>query len=122
MCNKVFSGLVEKSKTTMGWFFGFKVQLIANDRGGLISVRLTKDIDDRQPVPKMIRDIFGNLFGDSAFMSFPSKLFLANSSHIPRLCKISTDGTRELSKCWYQLFMGVLTSDNAITRSFHVYP
>jgi hypothetical protein len=29
--NKVFSGLAERGKTTMGWFFGFKVHVITND-------------------------------------------------------------------------------------------
>jgi hypothetical protein len=70
MRNKVFSSLAERGKTTMGWFFGFKVHLITNDRGELLSVRLTKgNVDDRQPVPKMIKDIFGNLFGDKGYLS-----------------------------------------------------
>jgi hypothetical protein len=54
----------------MGWFFGFKVHLITNDRGELLSIRLTKgNVDDRQPVPKMIKNIFGNLFGDKGYLS-----------------------------------------------------
>jgi len=68
--NKVFSGLAERGKTTMGWFFGFKVHLITNDRGEILSVRLTKgNVDDRQPVPKMIKNIFGKLFGDKGYLS-----------------------------------------------------
>ena len=70
MRNKVFSGLAERGKTTMGWFFGFKVHLITNDRGELLSVTLTKgNVDDRQPVPKMVKNIFGNLFGDKGYLS-----------------------------------------------------
>ena len=54
----------------MGWFFGFKVHLITNDRGEILSVRLTKgNVDDRQPVPKMIKNIFGKLFGDKGYLS-----------------------------------------------------
>lgn len=68
--NKVFSGLAERGKTTMGWFFGFKVHLITNDRGEILSIRLTKgNVDDRQPVPKMIKNIFGKLFGDKGYLS-----------------------------------------------------
>ena len=68
--NKVFSGLAERGKTTMGWFFGLKVHLIANDRGELLSVRLTEgNVDDRQPVPKMVENIFGKLFGDKGYLS-----------------------------------------------------
>jgi hypothetical protein len=68
--NKVFSGLAERGKTTMSWFFGFKVHLITNDKGELLSVRLTKgNVDDRQPVPEMIKNIFGKLFGDKGYLS-----------------------------------------------------
>jgi hypothetical protein len=68
--NKVFSGLAERGKTTMGWFFGFKVHLITNDQGELLSVTLTKgNVDDRKPVPMMIKNIFGHLFGDKGYLS-----------------------------------------------------
>lgn len=70
MRNKVFSGLAQRGKSTMGWFFGFKVHLITNDRGELLSVTLTKgNIDDRKPVPRMVKNIFGNLFGDKGYLS-----------------------------------------------------
>jgi hypothetical protein len=36
MRNRVFGGLAERGKTTMGWFFGFKLHLITNDRGELL--------------------------------------------------------------------------------------
>jgi hypothetical protein len=68
--NKVFSGLAERGKTTMGWFFGFKVHVVINDRGELLSVALTKgNVDDRKPVPKMVKNIFGKLFGDKGYLS-----------------------------------------------------
>ena len=68
--NKVFSGLAERGKSTMGWFFGFKVHLITNDRGELLSVKVTKgNVDDRQAVPKMVKNIFGKLFGDKGYLS-----------------------------------------------------
>ena len=68
--NKVFSGVAERSKTTMGWFFGFKVHIIVNDQGELLSVTLTKgNVDDRKPVPNMVKNIFGKLFGDKGYLS-----------------------------------------------------
>lgn len=68
--NKVFSGVAERSKTTMGWFFGFKVHIIVNDRGELLSVTLTKgNVDDRKPVPRKVKNIFGKLFGDKGYLS-----------------------------------------------------
>ena len=32
--NKVFGKITEKGKTSMGWFFGFKLHMIINDIGG----------------------------------------------------------------------------------------
>ena len=35
--HKVFAGLAARGKTSMGWFYGFKLHLIVNDQGELIS-------------------------------------------------------------------------------------
>ncbi len=44
----------------MGWFFGFKLHLIINDRGELLAAKLTPgNIDDRRPVPDMCRHLEG---------------------------------------------------------------
>lgn len=68
--NRVFTGVAERSKTTMGWCFGFKVHIIVNDQGELISVTLTKgNVDDRKPVSNMVKNIFGKLFGDKGYLS-----------------------------------------------------
>jgi len=40
-----------------GWFFGFKLHLIFNDRGELLNVVLTPGtVDDRKPVTKAAGD------------------------------------------------------------------
>jgi hypothetical protein len=35
--NKVFKGIAKVGKSTMGWFFGFKLHLIINDKGEILS-------------------------------------------------------------------------------------
>jgi hypothetical protein len=68
--HKVFSGLAERGKTSTGWFFGFKLHLIFNDRGELLNLMLTPgNVDDRKPVPRMVRKLFGKLFGDKGYLS-----------------------------------------------------
>lgn len=68
--HKVFSGLAERGKTSTGWFFGFKLHLIFNDRGELLNLMLTPgNVDDRKPVPRMVRQLFGKLFGDKGYLS-----------------------------------------------------
>ena len=48
--NKVFKDLAKRGKSTLGWFYGFKLHLVCNDKGELLSFCLTPgNIDDRDP-------------------------------------------------------------------------
>jgi hypothetical protein len=70
--NKVFKGMAEVGKSTMGWFFGFKLHLIINDKGEILSFYLSKgNVDDRnaKAITAMTKDIFGKLFGDKGYIS-----------------------------------------------------
>jgi hypothetical protein len=68
--HRVFDGLAAIGKTTMGWFYGFKLHLIVNDRGDLLAFCLTPgNVDDRQPVESMTADLWGRLFGDKGYIS-----------------------------------------------------
>jgi hypothetical protein len=68
--HKVFSGCARRGKTSVDWFYGFKLHLVINDRGELLSLRLTPgNTDDRQPVPELVKGLFGKLFGDKGYIS-----------------------------------------------------
>jgi len=70
--NKVFKGLAEVGKSTMGWFFGFKLHLIINDKGEIQSFYLSKgNVDDRNAkiITAMTEKLFGKLFGDKGYIS-----------------------------------------------------
>lgn len=70
--NKVFKGVAEVGKSTMGWFFGFKLHLIINDKGEILNFYLTKgNVDDRdaKTITNMTKEIFGKLFGDKGYIS-----------------------------------------------------
>lgn len=72
--NKVFKGVAKIGRTTMGWFYGFKLNLIINEKGGLLAVKLTGgNVDDRNYVSEMSHEIFGKIFGDKGYLS--KKLF-----------------------------------------------
>jgi hypothetical protein len=72
--HKVFAGLAQRGKTSTGWFFGFKLHLIINDRGELLNLMLTPgNVDDRKPVPRLVDKLFGKLFADKGYIS--RKLF-----------------------------------------------
>ena len=72
--NRVFKGLAARGKTTMGWFYGFKLHLVINEQGELLACQLTTgNVNDRQPVPKLAQKLTGKLFGDKGYIS--AKLF-----------------------------------------------
>jgi len=68
--NKVFQGIAKKGKSTIGWFFGFKLHLIINDIGEVLAFTITPgNIDDRKPVPHLAKELWGKLFGDKGYIS-----------------------------------------------------
>jgi hypothetical protein len=68
--HKVFRDSAERGKTSLGWFFGFKLHLVISDSGELLNMTLTKgNTDDRKPVPDLLRSIFGKVFGDKGYIS-----------------------------------------------------
>ncbi len=67
--NKVFDGLAEISKSTYGWFFGFKLHLVINEIGEIQALTLTKgNVDDRKPLPILTKRLTGLLFGDKGYI------------------------------------------------------
>jgi hypothetical protein len=68
--HKVFQGTAKKSKSTMGWFYGFKLHIIVNSRGEIMNLRLTDaTTDDRNPVLDLTDQLFGKLVGDKGYLS-----------------------------------------------------
>ncbi len=68
--HRVFAGLAERGKNSVGWFYGFKLHLIVNDQGELLAYTLTPgNVDDRRPVPQMAQGLFGTLLGDKGYLS-----------------------------------------------------
>ena len=72
--HKVFAHAAVRGKTSTGWFFGFKVHLLFNEYGELLEVALTPgNVDDRKPVPQLVKRVFGKIFADRGYLS--KKLF-----------------------------------------------
>jgi hypothetical protein len=68
--HRVFRVDARRGKTSVGWFYGFKLHLVVNDRGELLAFCLTPgNVDDRRPVPRLVRRLFGKLFGDRGYIS-----------------------------------------------------
>ncbi len=67
--HKVFAGLAERGKTSMGWFFGFKLHLVFNHEREIVALKLTPgNVSDATPVPELTKDLVGKLFGDKGYI------------------------------------------------------
>lgn len=73
LSHKVFAGLAKRGKTTMGWFYGFKLHLIINTHGELLSFALTAgNVADNSKtlVSKLVGEkLWGKLLGDKGYIS-----------------------------------------------------
>jgi hypothetical protein len=70
--HKVFAGLAARGQCSLGWFYGFKLHLVINEYGEVLAFTLTPgNVDDRKPIPQMVKWLFGKLFGDKGYLSQP---------------------------------------------------
>jgi hypothetical protein len=68
--HRVFKQEAARGKSSVDWFYGFKLHLVVNDEGELLACCLTPgNVDDRKPVPQLVKDLFGKLFGDKGYLS-----------------------------------------------------
>ncbi|SFN04996.1 Transposase DDE domain-containing protein [Nitrosomonas communis] len=59
-----------QGKTSMGWFYGFKLHLVINNQVELLGVEITAgNVDDRNSLPELTHYLFGKLFGDQDYLS-----------------------------------------------------
>ena len=73
--NKVFAGFAKSGKSSMGFFYGFKLHAIINDKGEFVALKMTKgNVDDRAPIPELTKGLIGKMFADKGYIK--QNLFL----------------------------------------------
>jgi Transposase DDE domain len=103
--HKVFEGWAARGKTSMGWFYGFKLHLIVNDVGELLAFCVTPGhVDDRRPVPKLTKTLFGQLFGDRGYISQALHDMLW-AQGLALLTKVRRNMKNRLMRLWDKLLL-----------------
>ncbi len=77
--NKTFKGIASVGKSTMGWFYGFKLHIIVNDLGDVLEFQITQaNVDDRKPLENenILSKIWGKLYADKGYVSKPLSEYL----------------------------------------------
>jgi len=82
--HKVFKGIAERGKSTMGYFYGFKLHIVLNEIGQIIDFQITQaNTDDRTPIKEnLLKRIWGKLYGDKGYVSKTlSELLFSDGIH-----------------------------------------
>ncbi len=84
--NKVFKGIATTGKSTMGWFHGFKLHIVINDKGEILNFTITQaNVDDRSPLKKksFLDKIYGKLYADKGYIGKDlMQLLFADGLHL----------------------------------------
>jgi hypothetical protein len=81
------------------------IDLIVNDEGELLAFGLTPgNVDDRQPVPALTKQLFGQLFGDRGYISqaLHDILFAQGLELLTKICK---NMKNRLMRLWDKLLL-----------------
>ena len=113
--HRVFRAWARRGKTSVDWFYGFKLHLVINDEGELLSFRLTPgNVADRTPVPALVNRLWGKLFGDKGYIS--QQLFeTLFTQHLQLVTKLA----RHMKNKLLPLFDKLLLRKRALIESVH---
>ena len=104
--HKVFEDLAARGKTSLDWFFGFKLHLVVNDRGELLNIMLTPgNTDDRTPVPKLLQQLFGRVFADKGYVSQKLAKQLLKTTGIQLITKLKRNMKQRLMPLNHRLML-----------------
>jgi hypothetical protein len=68
--NKVFGKKARMGKSSYGWFMGYKLHLIINNKGEIMAIKITKgNKSDLSCVSALTQGLQGKLFGDKGYIS-----------------------------------------------------
>jgi hypothetical protein len=86
--HRVFAGLAARGKTSVGWFYEFKLHLVVSASGELINFTVTPgSVDDRKPVPDLLSGLWGKVFADRGYVSKDLALKLSQTWSIEFFAK-----------------------------------
>jgi hypothetical protein len=79
---------------------------VVNDHGELLNITLTPgNIDDRKPVPKLVQDLTGKLFGDKGYISRPLTKQLWQTTGLQLITPLNRNMKNRLLPLWDKVLL-----------------
>lgn len=104
--HRTFSGQAARGRTSVDWFFGFKLHLVVNDCGELLNMTLTPgNVDDRKPVAQLVQSLTGKLFGDKGYISKKLSQQLWQTTGIQLITPLKKNMKNRLLPLWDKLLL-----------------
>lgn len=95
--HRVFRDLAQRGKTSLGWFYGFKLHVVINHQGELLACQVTAgNVDDRRPVPTLAARWWGRLFADKGYLSQPLTHELLRTRRVRLITHVKRNMTNRL--------------------------
>ncbi|HKG99882.1 MAG TPA: IS982 family transposase [Bradyrhizobium sp.] len=67
--HKVFDGLAERGKTSMGWFYGLKLHFVINHKGQIVALKITPgNPADSAVLDEITQHLAGKLYADKGYI------------------------------------------------------
>lgn len=120
--HKTFKGLAARGKTSVGWFYGFKLHLIINVLGEVVAFQITPgNVADNNEgiILKLTKKMFGKIFGDKGYMLNKNLFKKLYSKGIHMVTKLRKNMKPVLMEYWDKIMLskrGVIESVGAILK------
>lgn len=120
--HKTFKGLATKGKTSVGWFYGFKLHVVINQHGQILSFCITpgnKSDNDSNILQKLTKRIYGKIYGDKGYILSPLKfknLYAKGVHMITKIRKNMKNKLISLADKYYLKKRGLVESVGAVLK------
>lgn len=120
--HKTFKGIAQRGKTSVGWFYGFKLHVVINHLGEIIAFCITPGSvsdNNEKVLIRITKQLFGKLFGDKGYL-INEELFKKLYSHgVHLFTKIRKNMKNKLLAIEDKLFLkkrGVVESVGSVLK------
>ena len=111
--HKTFKDIAARGKSSMGWFFGFKLHLVINHKGELMSFCLSPgNVDDRKPMENLLKNLQGTACGDKGYISKAR-----SASLLEKGLSFVTKTTKRMKKITRTVFEKFLLSQRSVVET-----